>query len=591
MVARLPTFYASLEKRADGVIVAIAGYFLLAVTTIYLTSDGRNHATMWLADAVILALLLRFPKRDWSYILLAGCVSNVLANTVTRGWTPGLLLYGPINMAQTCLAAWLIVRSRRVDNLLADAPTVLRFALCAGIIAPVLGAIAGSAATALNYGEAFGPSFVRWYLSNALGLLIITPFLMAVLDGSYWRCFRARSLASKIEAIGLSACHVVLTMLVFFQNNLPLLFLPLSSVLFLSFRLGRLATILGVMITALIGAAATFKGVGPITAIHAHSDFQEFYFQFYVAIMLTTTLPVAAIVSSRAEVLDNLAEREEALRLMMTNSPDGILSFDVAGVCRWADGPIMTYLGLASEAMVGRSLEMVSLQAPEIVSAMLAAEDAEQGHRGVFEFSPVLRPHLTLEGSIGILRRNGNVVGTVITLRDVTRRKAKEVAILSQVQRDDLTGVLNRSGFSKQLRALVGDEAAPASLALVDVDNFKTINDSYGHAIGDAVLVEIASRMKLATRESDVIGRIGGDEFAILLRCDLDTAQKACERMAESIRNAPVFGDGGFSISASISCGVAEYRPGLSRDQVFDAADAALYEVKRAGRNGVRAAA
>src|SRR5687768_16897359 len=75
------------------VLAGAIGYFLLAATTVRLTSDGRNHATVWPADAVILALLLTSPRRRWPAIVLAGWLANLVANGVTRGWMPGLVLY------------------------------------------------------------------------------------------------------------------------------------------------------------------------------------------------------------------------------------------------------------------------------------------------------------------------------------------------------------------------------------------------------------------------------------------------------------------------------------------------------------------
>jgi diguanylate cyclase (GGDEF)-like protein len=112
------------------------------------------------------------------------------------------------------------------------------------------------------------------------------------------------------------------------------------------------------------------------------------------------------------------------------------------------------------------------------------------------------------------------------------------------------------------------DTSWPTALALVDVDRFKSINDSHGHAIGDAVLAEIARRLKTGMREDDVVARLGGDEFAILFRCDLETAKVACERIARAIAGEPMRLKGGCLVHASISCGVAGLRSGGSRDQL-----------------------
>lgn len=590
MTSRSAALHASFEKQIDHAIIAAVGYFVMAATTIHLTTDGRNHATMWPADALILALLLRNPKNHWGAILAAGWVGNFLANALTRDWAVGMVFYGGVNMAQTWLAAWLIGRARPMQDLLTDVPTVLRFVLYAGIVAPAGAAVVGAGLSAWNYGEPFVPSFVRWYLSVGLGFLIATPFIMAVLNGSYLALFRSRSRAENWEAVGLQAGNLAVALAVFGQSTLPMLFLPMTSVLILAFRLGRLGTIFGVMVVTVVGGAASFLHTGPSSVIGADAAVQQYFFQFYLVVMLATTLPVATAVSSRAEVLTRLAEREEALGLILTHSPEGILGYDSIGICRWAQGPLKTYLGVGPEEMIGRPLDALALRAGDVASELLA-QGGREGRRTVFEFAPVLRPDLTLEASVGLVRRNGLYFGTVVTLRDLTRRKAKEISVLSNVQRDELTGLVNRAGFRKYLQAAFGDGGRQATLALIDVDRFKSINETHGHAIGDAVLIEIGQRLKAVTRDDDVVARVGGDEFAVLLRCDLETARAVCERMVDEVRAVPVLTDGSVSVLTSISCGLEEYGPGISPDDVLQSAGAALHAVKRNGRNGVRAVA
>jgi len=572
-------------------LAAAVGYFLLAATTISLTSDGRNHATVWPADAVVLALLLNAPRRHWPAILMAGWLGNLAANGVTRGWMFGLVLYGAINMGQVLLAAHCIQRGGRVANLLADMRTVGRFILWAGLIAPVGGATIGSLVSLVNYGEPFGPSFVRWFTSNALGLLIFTPFLKAVADGSYGRCFAAKSKAQMAEVCALLLTHAAITGLVFWQSRLPILFLAFSSLLVLSFRLGRLGTQIGVILVAVIGAVAGLHDEGPMSLIHEDAVFQAIFFQGYLAVMLATTLPVAAIVSSRADVLASLAEREETLRIIMAHSPDVILSFDREGVCRWADGPLRECLGLGAGDIVGRSLREIAQRTNDALVDMHDRAEMDMEAQPIAEFTPLLHPAITLEASLRILKRDGLPMGTVMTIRDVSSRKANEIAMSKLAETDDLTGVLNRAGFRRLLKVAQDDRQRATALALVDVDHFKAINDTYGHQVGDVVLAEIARRLRAGTREADVVGRLGGDEFGILFRCDIATAKAACERIAQSIARDPVWQKAALSVFSSISCGVAELRPGMSRDQFFDAADMALYDVKRAGRNGVQAAA
>lgn len=578
-------------ERFAAALLAVAGYFAVAATTISLTSDGRSHATVWPADAVILALLLNSPKRHWPLILLAGWGGNFLANGVTRGWTAGILLYGAINMGQVYLAARFLRRSGAGENLLADMGSVGRFILWAGVVAPAIGAAAGSLVSWFNYGQPFGPSFARWYASNALGLLVCTPFFQALLTGGYTRCFVEKTWRQRAEAAVLIAGHTALALLVFWQARVPLLFLFFPSLLILAFRLGRLGTMAGVMIVAAVGVSAALHGQGPIALVQHDLLMQAVFFQIYLAVLLGTALPVATIVASRMEALTSLAEREEMLRFIMAHSPDAILHFDAEGMCRWADGPLEEVLGLDARGLMGLSLEELALRTGDTLMRLNRAAGSDRGSERIAEFSPSFRSNVTLEASVRRLGSAEHPLGTVIALRDITARKAKEIAISRRAETDDLTGVLNRAGFRKRMEIALRDTSRPTALALVDVDRFKSINDSHGHPSGDAVLAEIARRLKAGMREDDIVARLGGDEFAILFRCDLETARAACERVAQAIASEPVRLDDGYCVHASISCGVAWLRPGGSRDQLFNAADEALYDVKRAGRNGVRAAA
>lgn len=546
---------------------------------------------MWPADAVILALLLKHPARHWPYILIAGWCGNLIANVLTREWTPGLLLYGAINMGQTWLACRLLLKIGKGGALLGNARTVLGFVVCCGLIAPLVGACAGTLLTAINYGEAFGPSFMRWFLSNALGYIVLTPFLTALFDGSYWHSIRSRGPAEKIEALGLLGAHALLALFVFTQGNMPLLFLLTSSLLILAFRLGNPSVMAGVIVIAIIGATATVRGIGPITIMPYGKEAQEFYFQFYLVMLLATSLPVATIVSARKTASQGLVERDEALRLMMVHAPGGVLAFDGDGICKWAQGSLRKYLGVDPDQVIGRSMDVVSPQAKDLALKLRAASRGDCAPPSTFEFTPMMRPELVLEGSIGLLRPGSAVSGTVITLRDVTVRKDSDVSLASKAFKDDLTGLPNRQALRVELEAVANCATGPVSLAIVDVDSLRAINESHGHSVGDIVLREISQRIKTSMRGDDIVARIGGDEFAILLHCDVATAQNACQRMVEHVRQAPAFSQDSVHILATVSCGIAEFHAADLPDRVFHNADIALHEVKRFGRNGVRAAA
>ena len=155
---------------------------------------------------------------------------------------------------------------------------------------------------------------------------------------------------------------------------------------------------------------------------------------------------------------------------------------------------------------------------------------------------------------------------------------------------DALTGTLNRRGFEAEARRWLRAEA-PGSLSLiaVDFDHFKQINDHWGHQAGDQALRHFAALVSSHVRAGDRVGRLGGDEFMILLpHSDLDLARGVGERVRAAVENAPLALGGQPVASLSLSMGIAAARSGESYEDLARRADRALYEAKEAGRNTIR---
>lgn len=186
--------------------------------------------------------------------------------------------------------------------------------------------------------------------------------------------------------------------------------------------------------------------------------------------------------------------------------------------------------------------------------------------------------------------------GWVGTHEDVTERELAADKVLHAARHDTLTGLANRTYLNEQLEKLATGEA-PAEgclgiLMLVDLDRFKPVNDALGHNAGDAVLCEVARRLRLCVRESDFVARIGGDEFAVLLLSGSgltwpsDLAEAAARRILSAMSTR--FAVEGSSIQIGASIGIAPILPGAEMSELLRHADAALYQVKHQGRNGFR---
>lgn len=156
--------------------------------------------------------------------------------------------------------------------------------------------------------------------------------------------------------------------------------------------------------------------------------------------------------------------------------------------------------------------------------------------------------------------------------------------------RDSLTGLLNRRAYAEQLKkqvARVCRNNSPLLMVIADIDEFKEINDRYGHLVGDEVLKQVAQWLQKSFRQYDIVARYGGEEFVIVLEnINLDTANKTLNRLREDIaRNT--FRCVNASVELTLSFGVAEFRQGECPAKVFERADLALYQAKSAGRNQI----
>jgi len=191
-----------------------------------------------------------------------------------------------------------------------------------------------------------------------------------------------------------------------------------------------------------------------------------------------------------------------------------------------------------------------------------------------------------------IYGKTGDFCGAIIHTRDITERKRMENELKHLAEFDFLTQVPNRQLFSNLLRFAIAQAQrhnTRLGLLFIDLDRFKHINDNYGHHAGDLLLTAVAKRIEQQIRESDSIGRIGGDEFLVLLSIieDVDDAKNIAEKIGSVLRLPFDIQDySGLTISASI--GVVIYPDhGSNVEQLMKLADGAMYLVKEGGRNAV----
>jgi diguanylate cyclase (GGDEF)-like protein len=179
----------------------------------------------------------------------------------------------------------------------------------------------------------------------------------------------------------------------------------------------------------------------------------------------------------------------------------------------------------------------------------------------------------------------------IVQVEDISSRKLMEERLRRLADFDSLTGVRNRRQFERDLFLQVGNcqrYGEQAALLMIDLDDFKRINDTYGHRVGDAVLKQVASAIRRRLRSTDIVARLGGDEFAVLLP---DTPLAGATALAENLR-AALHEEQNRQLLRFVtaSFGTAERRAGADGDDFVREADDALYSAKRSGRDSIVAA-
>lgn len=285
---------------------------------------------------------------------------------------------------------------------------------------------------------------------------------------------------------------------------------------------------------------------------------------------------------------------EDNYRVIVENTSELIIKVDPEGFYTYVNPAFCALYNATAEQLIGRhyAQDVFHEDLP------LVTEFFERLMQPPYEVNFVHRENtahgvrfLEWRGRV-IHDEAGNIKELVGVARDVTERMESMGRLQQQAQTDYLTSLANRRHFMEQgqielERAKRYDK--PLSIFMIDIDYFKKINDTYGHKFGDYVLQTLAAKLRETLRLIDLIGRIGGEEFAVLLpETGLREAAEVAERLRDSVARTNVPREEGMPINFTISIGVSSLRDkGTTLDVLLSQADAAMYEAKQSGRNKV----
>ena len=292
-------------------------------------------------------------------------------------------------------------------------------------------------------------------------------------------------------------------------------------------------------------------------------------------------------ITDRLRAEEAVKVSEKKYRGLFENAPDGVTVIDSMGFIVDCNTIDQVLIGLTQEEMIGKHIStFLSDKSKSLFSKLI---DTLQRKETMEIESTIINKRKdkipVWRKATAIHDKNGDYSGAVIHTRDITKRKEMENELKRFAELDNLTQIPNRRLFSEHLRyAIIQAKRQNNRLALlfIDLDKFKQVNDNYGHNAGDLLLKSVATRLQQQIRESDSVGRIGGDEFLILLSNidNIDNAMDIAEKI-HSVIDQPFDIPGYPSLKISSSIGVSIYPDhGSNDEELMNRADAAMYEIK-----------
>lgn len=569
-------------------------------TSMMLSRFSGSISSLWIANGVVFVFLLGvWPLRRRTWHLACAFLGNVLIGVLGHYPLAATLTSAGGNIAEISILLALTGKyyDRGTGKFRITAP---RFTLyTCGTVATVC-----LCCYALPMPWRPGPdavSLLNFFCGDVLGMLIVAALTTHLRSRDFWPEFQpGRRLGTWFCLFAVAS----ISLLIFSQNPLPLLFVMVSVLIYVVFERGLAIATLSLFVLGVISTIFTMHSLGPIPAIPGLTLVGKVvYLQVFLFILLATVYPVGRALYKQ--------ERLQTLyTLLADNSRDIISRSTPHGVRLYCSPSVSEVLGWTPREMINMPVaHAIHPEDREAYSAVLKGFRMGQSN-AVLRYRARTRSgdFLWMEGHFRVILDplTGKPAEIIATSRDISARVAAEEELQAAYRNlerlastDALTGLANRRIFDETLerewRRAMRDRT-PIALLLLDVDYFKKYNDTLGHPAGDECLRRIARCLgEIVQRPGDLAGRYGGEEFVALLPVtDESGALHIASRIAEAVAELGISHpasplDGKLSMSIGIASVVPEFA--TTPDQLIEAADKALYAAKRNGRARIELAA
>ena len=580
--------------RSDRIVLAV----LVAATAWLSLTFARGPgelAAVWAGNGLVAGWLLTRRTATWPVYLAVAYVAELPARLLAGDELPYAATIALCNVIEA-LGVAAIIRIR-VPDIRQPGDWVALGVVAGGAVLGVCAVSAWAAASVAEtmHGQGFGGAFAGWYAAHVLGMVIVGTTTLVVQR-------RGRSMFTVGGGWSLAVTMAILVAVgtTVFLSPYPALFLTYPALLLVAVRHQFVGVALGVLALGLIGALATNLGQGPLWLSGSDGDGRIAMLQLYLAGGCLMTIPVCLAMAERKRIDQQLADSERRYRMLADHSHDLIASLRADGELLYASPAALDMFGWTPAEMLGTSWEILhpedrGRQQEAIASALAGGQPPAVVYRVQYREGHYVWIEGVWRRSPGDGGRDG--YDLVLNARDVSERVAAEQALEESrrelerlVRVDALTGAANRRQFDERLGLALKRlqrHGTPVALLCMDIDYFKRINDSHGHAAGDEVLQRYARRLAGAVRDTDLVARLGGDEFVVVVESAAPGAAEAvAQKVVEASREA--IDVGGVPLLVTTSIGIAYATRHMDAVTLVAQADAALYAAKEAGRDGYR---
>jgi len=553
------------------------------------------------------ALLIGGNRYAWSVLISAFLIH---ATTDDSLWEAVTIASG--DTLQALCGAWLLTRDGRFDLRLQSLRDYLRLILLGGCASIAIGALAGNTPLLLSGLLApadYSHSLIQWWMSDTLGVILITPLILAWLGvRDDWR--KAGRMAEAVLMLGLTILAGQAVFLGWWHDSIGIeakgywMFLLVTWV---AIRIGACGTTIVLVLTAIYALLGAIHGVGYFADDIAETHLANYW--LYMVTLSVVGMALATYFTERRQAEAVLRESQANIKAILDNLPYLSWLKDIDGRYIKVNKVYVDYTGLGdARKIIGKTdFDLWPKELAEKYRAddagIMAARQQKHVEESSFDGS---KEHWVETFKTPIIDESGNVLGTVGFSRDITTRKQAEGQIHKLAFYDALTQLPNRRLLDDRLRHAIAASKRSGlygALMFLDLDNFKPLNDAYGHDVGDLLLVEVARRIASCVREADTVARFGGDEFVVVLgELKEDKASSSAQAgiVADKIRailDKPYMlkfqregkAETIIEYHCTSSIGVALFiDQKASPEDILNWADIAMYRAKEGGRNLVR---